>query len=1336
MANHETSDQWELSKENIQPLKQGRNASVLSVALDESSTQKLNGTRHEFEEELRTYSGDDPLDVWYRYTLWVEQNYPKGGKQRDLMKLIEKCVMSLHSHVEQYTNDLRFLNIWIKYANLNVKPLDVYQVIEKKGLFTSLAEFYINWSWELEKIGNHRQADIVYQKGLNMAAQPIHVLQEAHKKFQTRVTRSTLEGNIVTQDAYSSEPQRIALTALKPQGRGNRVATERVSSAIGPAGRVQQNHVKENTQAPGFSIFQDNARGASAPVKIFEDKGGSLPVGDRINQENIKKAGQWTKAKVRQKTVGIVPVEDIDKFQKPSFHVLEDENAHLHTPAKPIPCSNVLSARKSDYQDWKVDLFVAEPFNPKVQPQYCKHKVYYGTEEFSFEELRAAVFFKKEKEEKKKQRDFEEMRDMLKKQEEMIAQLLQQQTNKSEKKAPPSLRVTLPTSPPRISCKGQQPEQSKESSNRNIFQDSWVCINKSLNVSANVSHISHSMDENSTRALLQCQPEIACFSSKESSLNQDPTPGNATGSSAQGNSNNASRSFNMTEPTVDTKKALDDMFSQSFYHGDSPQVASDLSLAPVTAPEPLEKDNTPFSIYQDGCDAQVQVPKEEKPMPFQIFSDGLEGSSTKSTEMPQIKQEILRVPVTKESASADPNDQYPEAQDENCPPAGLVQQRRTRKIFGALQPSRDIPFQPLDQKEEDQLEDVKPKEAKECLEMTEDLDGIMFLDGTMGDFTLKMPNNLETFAKHAKVASTPAPFSLGKDLEPSICLGTDNGNFPLIKSSEEDEEEKKENSGDLMPPPPPNAGPSSPASASTKTGLSPIMEASREFTSSSSSSPGHSSATFGGQSIYGVPNHRRFSTSSHMSRSRHNSNSQPESVTETGISGMYTQGDFTKSGYLADKSRGESMADSKPCVATSQLGSQKKEEILFSNQAEAMLMDLEFMKPPSAAPVTKMEMKETKIAKVSFPENINPFSEDILNIILSSLDEPLQKRGGYVALNGSLPPVTVQSQVTLGREMFHIRRVCGEGSYAVAYLASTLDALNVTVMPTEDDDDDDKEKQIILKVQSPVCPWEFYICHELRKRLKTRVKSSAILDSVMRINRGYFSSNQSILINEYHKYGTVLDAINAYRTNGQSISEAIAMYWMVEILTIIEAIHKCGIIHADIKPDNFLVKDIPSVASDARTPVEMFGNCPCSLKLIDFGRSIDMEKFPPETTFTEEVTTDKFTCCEMREGKEWTYQTDLFGAAAIAHLLIFGSYMEVKKSANGKWELSGVSIRRYWQKNLWQEAFSTLLNVPSCSDMPDLTQLREKFMTTFYHAGFHKQIATAFANFMMLNKRR
>lgn len=74
-----------------------------------------------FEEELRTYSGDDPLDVWYRYVLWVEQNYPKGGKEGNITKLIEKCVTALHTSKDthkKYDNDSRFLELWIKYVSV------------------------------------------------------------------------------------------------------------------------------------------------------------------------------------------------------------------------------------------------------------------------------------------------------------------------------------------------------------------------------------------------------------------------------------------------------------------------------------------------------------------------------------------------------------------------------------------------------------------------------------------------------------------------------------------------------------------------------------------------------------------------------------------------------------------------------------------------------------------------------------------------------------------------------------------------------------------------------------------------------------------------------------------------------------------------------------------------------------------------------------------------------------------------------------------------------------------------------------------------------------------
>ncbi|XP_042240618.1 mitotic checkpoint serine/threonine-protein kinase BUB1-like [Homarus americanus] len=131
-----------------------------------------------------------------------------------------------------------------------------------------------------------------------------------------------------------------------------------------------------------------------------------------------------------------------------------------------------------------------------------------------------------------------------------------------------------------------------------------------------------------------------------------------------------------------------------------------------------------------------------------------------------------------------------------------------------------------------------------------------------------------------------------------------------------------------------------------------------------------------------------------------------------------------------------------------------------------------------------------------------------------------------------------------------------------------------------------------------------------------------------------------------------------------------------------------------------------------------------------------MMRFPEGTTFTEEVTTEGFTCCEMRDGLPWTYQTDLYGAAAIAHCFLFGTYMDVHKKSNGQWDLKGVTIKRYWQKDLWLLVFSTLLNVPSCSAIPSLSELKEKIITTFYRAQMDREFNSKLSQLLCIVAQR
>lgn len=102
-----------------------------------------------------------------------------------------------------------------------------------------------------------------------------------------------------------------------------------------------------------------------------------------------------------------------------------------------------------------------------------------------------------------------------------------------------------------------------------------------------------------------------------------------------------------------------------------------------------------------------------------------------------------------------------------------------------------------------------------------------------------------------------------------------------------------------------------------------------------------------------------------------------------------------------------------------------------------------------------------------------------------------------------------------------------------------------------------------------------------------------------------------------------------------------------------------------------------------------------------------MDWYKNDEAFTYVVKTKYFTCCEMMENKPWTYQTDLFGLAGTVHVMLFGSYMEVQKMAIG-WNVT-TRFPRYMNKLLWEQLFSTLLNVPSCSSMPNLQALKDEF---------------------------
>ncbi|KAL1786700.1 mitotic checkpoint serine serine/threonine-protein kinase BUB1 beta [Sigmodon hispidus] len=456
-------DEWELSKENVQPLRRGRVMSTLQGALaqQESATHTaLLQQKRAFESEIRFYSGDDPLDVWDRYINWTEQSYPQGGKESNMSTLLERAVEALHGE-KRYYSDPRFLSLWLKLGHLCNEPLDLYNYLHSQGIGVSLAQFYISWAEEYEARENFKRADAVFQEGIERKAEPLERLQSQHRQFQARASRQALLalGNEEEeQEALgSSVPQRSTLAELKSRGKKlARVPIVRVGGALKASGQSRgfQNTVPQQMHNNRrITVFDENSDSTSrAELSKPAVQPWMAPPVPRA-KENELQPGPWNMGRPLENrphghSAPVTPVPP----SVPSFTPYVEETAHqsVMTPCKIEPSINhILSTRKPGKEErdplQRVQSHQQGSEESKEKMMYCKEKIYAGVGEFSFEEIRAEVFRKRLKDQREAEllTSAEKRAEMKKQIEAMERQLKEIQTIHQERAAdqPPEEKV-------------------------------------------------------------------------------------------------------------------------------------------------------------------------------------------------------------------------------------------------------------------------------------------------------------------------------------------------------------------------------------------------------------------------------------------------------------------------------------------------------------------------------------------------------------------------------------------------------------------------------------------------------------------------------------------------------------------------------------------------------------------------------------------------------------------------------------------------------------------------------------------------------------------------------
>ena len=301
--------------------------------------------------------------------------------------------------------------------------------------------------------------------------------------------------------------------------------------------------------------------------------------------------------------------------------------------------------------------------------------------------------------------------------------------------------------------------------------------------------------------------------------------------------------------------------------------------------------------------------------------------------------------------------------------------------------------------------------------------------------------------------------------------------------------------------------------------------------------------------------------------------------------------------------------------------------------------------------------------------------------------------------------------------IYTIKRELGAGTFAPVYLvensaAGSLEEREDLLGDEHDDVSSTSTSRLgklthrrpleAIKMEEPPSTWEFYILRATHRRLGV----SRASESIVKAHEMHLFRDECFLVEEFRDQGTLLDLVNIARLesgSGGGMDEMLCMFFSIELLRTVEAMHSKQLIHGDLKGDNILVRfDDPGMETDWSNtyfPSGAHGWSSKGVCLIDFGRGIDMKHFEEKVAFIADWKTTDADCAEMRELRPWTYQIDYHGLAGIVHSLLFGKYMETsadKGASLGHGATKTYRIResfkRYWQTEIWSELFALLLN--------------------------------------------
>lgn len=301
---------WEDSKENFQPVRDGRKPDTLvNVKLKEERTvlqpRGIEAERRQLVEAIEGYTGDDPLEKWVEYIKWTRDNFASGGKTSELLPLLEKCTREFHQS-EQYRDDIRYLRVWIMYADSLPDPSDVFSYMMDHNIGQVHALFFIAYATFCELTRNYALADSIYQRGIQAKAAPLDRLETKFSEFQHRMVRR------IQRKASEQQVQQVG------PGANERRGLKTIRGPLSARPLDKRRNIIGNSGSNAIPVFEDDQLSGSTVQPPPRGRMVLPAVHTESQKENVQAAVPWMGQTMKQNSL-IVPSKPKD-----SLEILED----------------------------------------------------------------------------------------------------------------------------------------------------------------------------------------------------------------------------------------------------------------------------------------------------------------------------------------------------------------------------------------------------------------------------------------------------------------------------------------------------------------------------------------------------------------------------------------------------------------------------------------------------------------------------------------------------------------------------------------------------------------------------------------------------------------------------------------------------------------------------------------------------------------------------------------------------------------------------------------------------------------------------------------------------